>query len=78
MIELYDVASNRLIGTIAEPELKILVDTLEEESSEDQDYYIDQPTIELLATRGASENLLNVLRTAVGSADGVEIRWQRR
>jgi hypothetical protein len=56
----------------------VLIDGLEEESSEDQDYYIDQVTIDLLADGRPSDHLLGILRSAVGSSSGVEIRWERR
>ena len=78
MIDLYDNATNALIGSITEQDLKVLVDALEEESSEDQDYYIDAATIDVIADGRATEHLLNLLKKALGSSEGVEIRWQRR
>ena len=41
MIDLYNAATNQLLGTITDADLKVLVDALEEESAQDQDYYID-------------------------------------
>jgi hypothetical protein len=78
MIDLYNAGTNQLIGSITEADLSVLVDGLEEESSEDQDYFIDEATIDLLADGRATEHLVGLLRAAVGSSDGVEIRWQRR
>jgi processive 1,2-diacylglycerol beta-glucosyltransferase len=78
MIDLYKSDSGQLIGSITEAELQLLVDELEEESRDDQDYYIDTPTIEMLAANKASEHLLDVLRSALGKKDGVDIRWERR
>jgi hypothetical protein len=78
MIDLYNAATNQLIGTVTEADLQVLIDVLEEESSQDQDYYIGQATIDLLADRRAPTHLLGLLRTAIGSSDGVDIRWQRR
>jgi hypothetical protein len=78
MIDLYDNETNALIGSITEPELQTLIDGLEEESAEDRDYYITRETIDLLGDGKATDHLLQLLRTALGSADGVEIRWQRR
>lgn len=78
MIDLYNNATNQLIGSITDAELQVLVDGLEEESSRDQDYYIDAATIDMLGDGRASDHLLGLLRTALGSSDGVEIRWQRR
>jgi hypothetical protein len=78
MIDLYNADTNQLIGSITEADLQVLVDGLEEESAEDQDYYITAATIELLGDGRATEHLLKLLRTALGSSDGVEIRWERR
>jgi hypothetical protein len=78
MIDLYNASTNQLLGSITEPDLQVLLDGLEEESSQDQDYYIDQATIDLLADGRASTHLVGLLRQALGSSDGVDIRWQRR
>jgi hypothetical protein len=78
MIDLYNNATNQLLGSITESELQVLVDRLEEESAADQDYYIDQATIDLLGDGRATAHLLGLLRAALGSTAGVEIRWQRR
>jgi len=78
MIDLFNAETNELLGSITEPDLQVLIDRLEEESSEDQDYYITADTIDLLGDGRASDHLLNLLRTALGSKEGVEIRWKRR
>ena len=78
MIDLYNVATNQKLGSITEAELQVLIDGLEEESSDDQDYYVDAATIDLLGDGRASDHLLGLLRSALRSSDGVEIRWQRR
>ena len=78
MIDLYNAETNQLIGSITEADLQVLVDGLEEESAEDQDYYIDATTIDLLGDGRATDHLLGLLRKALGSSEGVEIRWQRR
>jgi hypothetical protein len=78
MIDVYNNDTNELIGTITEADLKVLADHLEEESSEDQDYYIDQATIDVIGDGQATEHLMNLLRKALGGAESVDIRWQRR
>jgi hypothetical protein len=79
MIDLYNADTNTLLGEITEQDLKVLIDALEEESSEDQDYYITPETLEVIGDNGrATDHLLNLLRKALGAAEGVEIRWQRR
>jgi len=78
MIDLYNNSTKALLGSITEADLQVLKDGLEEESSNDQDYYVNAATIDLLGDGRASEHLLGLLRRALGTSEGVEIRWQRR
>lgn len=78
MTDLYNAATDQFIGTVSDGDLQVLIDTLEEESLEDKDYYIDEATLDVLAEGGASEQLLSLLRTVIGTEGGAEIRWQRR
>jgi hypothetical protein len=76
MINLYESESGLMLGTISDADLKVLIDALEEESSEDRDYYINADTIDLLSPTG-SPQLIELLRGALGSNEGIEIRWER-
>jgi hypothetical protein len=76
MINLYDCETNRLIGTVGDADLQALVDALEEESPTDRDYYINAETIDLLADKG-SPQLVELLRSALGSNEGIDVRWER-
>lgn len=78
MIDLFDQESGALLGSITENELRLLVDSLEEESSTDQAYYIEAATISLLGDGRATDHLLHLLKTALGTREGVEVRWARR
>jgi uncharacterized protein YggU (UPF0235/DUF167 family) len=78
MIDLYNATTNQLLGTMTEADLKVLTDALEEEGVNDQDYFIDAATIDVIADGKATEHLVGLLRKALGSSDGVDIRWQRR
>lgn len=78
MIDLYNATTNTLLGSITEADLKVLVDALEEEGVNDQDYYIDKATIDVIADGKATEHLIGLLKRAVATGDGVDIRWQRR
>jgi hypothetical protein len=77
MIALRDKESGLTIGTISESDLALLVDMLEEESPNDTDYYVEAGTIELLEDEGASVELLALLRSALGTKEGVELEWTR-
>lgn len=76
-ITLYDNDSDAVIGEISQTDLDFLIDNLEEETSEDQDYYLRPETIAMLAERGGSDALMTVLRSALGDREGIEVRWQR-
>ena len=78
MIDLYNDSTGELLGPITEADLAVLVEALEEESTEDRDYFIDTATIDVIADGRATEHLVALLRKAVGESDGVDIRWQRR
>ena len=78
MVSLHDKASGAKLADITDAQFQFMMDQLEEESSRDQDYFIDSATIHLLADAGAEPSLLDVLRQALGDRDGIDIRWSRR
>jgi processive 1,2-diacylglycerol beta-glucosyltransferase len=77
MINLYDKTSNALIGELTEAQLKFLMAELEEESTTDQDYYLDADVLDWLEENGAEPTLLTLLRNALGARADMEIRWER-
>ncbi len=77
MIKLRNQETNQIIGTISEEQLQFLIDQLEEESSEDKDYYINADTLDVFEERGIDQELLTLLRNELGSRDGIEIEWER-
>jgi hypothetical protein len=78
VIELYDNDSNDLIGTITPEDLRFLLDQLEEENLEDQDYYIDLATIAWFEEHGGDPDLTQLLRESLGDREGMEIRWSEK
>ena len=77
MIRLQDAERGTLIGHLTEAQLQFLIDELEEESSTDQDYYIDAPTVDMLEADGADPELIALLRAALAGRDGIEIQWSQ-
>jgi processive 1,2-diacylglycerol beta-glucosyltransferase len=75
---LFDVQSGARIGAISDGQLQMLVDRLEEESADDQDYFIDVPTLTVLQDSGLDPRVVELLRRALGSREGMDIRWERR
>ena len=77
MIRLRDKETGAELGSITEEELQFLIDNLEEEWEEDQDYYLNRQTLEMLKGRGASPTLARMLEGAMGDRDDVEVEWSR-
>jgi hypothetical protein len=77
MIRLTDAADGKLVGDVTEEQFKVLAGDLEEESVEDEDYWIDEATLEMLEEDGADAKLLAMLKKALGSREGFDCRWQK-
>lgn len=77
MPKLYNKQNNLLLGSISESDVDCLVDVLEEEDLQDVDYFIDDATIDILEENGGSEELVSLLRKAVGNGEGLEVRWEK-
>lgn len=77
MIRLIDVADDSELGTITEEQLAALVDALEEESEDDDSYYVDEATVDMLEDAGADAGLVGLLRSALTGRDELDVRWER-
>ena len=77
MIKLYNAATNDLLGEITAEQLQLLQDQFEEESSDDQDYYINTATLDMLKDAGADAGLLALLERTLGDEGEGDIRWSR-
>lgn len=77
MIQIHDKDTGSWLGTLSEENLQFLIDQLEEESGVDQDYYINETTVDLFEERGADKNLVSLLRSALNGRTEMEIRWSR-
>jgi hypothetical protein len=78
MVKLCIQATGADVGEISDDDFRLMQSALEEEGPEDTDYWVDLDTIALIAERGASATLVEILRNAVtGTPDGVEIGFQQ-
>jgi hypothetical protein len=75
MIQLRNKDTSAPIGEITEEQLDFLIDKLEEEGVEDQDYWIDEMTLQYFQENGADPALIKLLQDAIGENEGVEIEW---
>jgi len=78
MINLREKDTNRLLGTITEVQLQFLIDQLEEEWLEDNDYSISSMLLDFFESEGADPQLVSVLRNALGGRDEVNIVWSKQ
>ena len=78
MIELYNDKTGDLIGEISAKQLQFLIDYLEEESRQDKDYAITALTLDYFVSLGIDQELLSLLRQALGDKEEVIIRWDKR
>ncbi|MBC8163428.1 MAG: galactosyldiacylglycerol synthase [Roseiflexaceae bacterium] len=76
MVMLHNQATGQELGAVSDEDFQFLQTSLEEESVEDDAYYIDLTTIDLLRSSGASASLLRVLEADVSGGEGVEVQWR--
>ncbi len=76
MPRLYKQDTGETLGELTQAQLQFLIDQLEEESEDDQDYYINRPMLEILAEGGCDPALLEMLTRALGEAAGVDVAWE--
>lgn len=76
MYQLMDIEHNDEIGVVTEDQVQFLIDNLEEEGVEDQDYYIDSDALSFLAENGCDEELFTMLTEALEGRVNVDIRYE--
>ena len=75
MLDLRNKGTSVFIGQIDEDELDFLIEMLEEEDSQDKDYWIDQTTLDYFKENDCPPRLLEMLQGAIGNGEGIEIEW---
>jgi hypothetical protein len=78
MPKLFFAESNKPIGEITQEQLEFLQDMLEEEGSDDRDYYINVDTLEMFEEEGADESLITLLKGALGDQEEMDIGWSEQ
>lgn len=72
-IKIFNSETGEFVGEINEEQMELLIEQLEEENEEDENYYIDIDTLDYLEENGADEELLALLQKALADQEGVEI-----
>ena len=75
MIALYDVASGAKVGRITEQQLAALMSWMEEESTEDRDYYLTAEDCELMLEQGIDPTLVTALQEALKGREDMDLRY---
>jgi hypothetical protein len=73
MVTLFDTETGEPVAEVTEEQWQTLVDFLEEEDLEDQDYYLDEATLTWMEEEGADADLIAALRAALGGREGMEV-----
>ena len=75
MIALFDVASGARVGRITEKQLEALIGWMEEESTEDREYYLTAEDCELMGEQGLDPTLITVLQEALKGREDMDLRY---
>ena len=76
MIRLRDKETGAELGSITEEDLQFLIDNLEEEWEEDQDYYLNRQTLEML--KGSGTHVVLGLRDVMDDPAVLDDEWVRK
>jgi len=76
-VRVFDMATDQQIGVLTDEQFQFLEDHLEAEDADDDDYYINRPTLEAFEEQGGDPVVVGLLRGAMGARDEMDIRWQR-
>ena len=76
MIALFDAATDVQVGRITEKQLEALIGWMEEEDSEDREYYLTAEDCELMAEQGIDPSLIEALRGALKGREDMDIRYR--
>ncbi len=76
MVALYDVGTGAKVGRISEKQLEALVNWMEEESTEDRDYYLTVEDCDLMEEQGIDPTLIEALRAALHGREDMDLRYE--
>ncbi|MBU3735741.1 MAG: galactosyldiacylglycerol synthase [Methylobacterium sp.] len=77
MIILKEKGSGKWLGSITETQLQFLIDQLEEEHANDQDYWINLAMLDIFRENNADTALIEILEQAMDGREDIEFVWSR-
>ncbi len=75
MMTLFDAQSGARVGRITDKQLQALIGWMEEESTEDRDYYLTAEDCDLMEEQGLDPTLIEALRAALRGRADMDLRW---
>ena len=75
-LKLVNKDTGKVIGSITAEQLQQLKDLLEEEDTQDHDYYIDRDLLDYLQDENCDPAVLELLGKEITDEEGVEIEWK--
>ena len=77
MVILFDAESGARVGRITESQLSALVNWMEEEDSDDREYYLTTEDCDLMEEQGLDPTLIEALRSALRGREDMDLRYER-
>ena len=74
-VALFDKDTGLPIGRLTIAQFDDLDAKLEHESEDDDDFYVDEPTIAMLEGQGVEAAVVELLRHALAGRSGMDVRW---
>ena len=76
MPRVYRIDTDTNIGEISDEVLAQIVKQLEDEHAQDDEYFIDRETLELLSDNNIDPEVVAKLEKALGDDDDMTIAWE--
>lgn len=77
MYSIYDSAQGKLVGRLTADQLTALQRYMEEEFSDDTEYYLTSDDCEIMEEQGFDPDLVRTLRDALAGRDEMDIRYEQ-
>jgi hypothetical protein len=77
MYSIFDTAQGTLVGRLTADQLTALQRYMEEEFSDDTEYYLTSDDCEIMEEQGFDPDLVRTLRDALAGRDEMDIRYER-
>jgi hypothetical protein len=77
MYSIFDSAQNKLVGRLTQDQLTALQRYMEEEFSDDTEYFLTSDDCEIMEEQGFDQDLVRTLRDALAGRDEMDLRYEQ-